>query len=650
MKYKEISWYATGMIVPSIIIILTMIFLSFFVLIPYFEQNMIEQKKEKIKEIVNSFNGVLSELDKQVINEVKTKEQAQNEAINLINKLRYGKDRKDYLWVSDKYPKVIMHPYRKDLCNKDVSNFEDPNGKKLFVEFIEVVKQKKEGGYVDYMWQWKNDSSRIVPKLSFVKEFKAWEWIIGTGIYLEDVKAEINVFSQNIIKVLIVVLILISILVYYLIKKGVNSHKLVLKQNKILKHREKKLKSINIKLSSQNNEYLILNKELKKSEEELKVMNDELIISKEKADESDKLKTSFLNNMSHEIRTPLNAIHGFADLLSQEKPLHKKQHDYISIIKNSSNQLVDIVSDILTISYLETGQEKLNISEVCVDDIITILLKQFKQQIIDKNLIFKQKNSSKQKLLILTDKVKLTQILSNLLSNAIKFTKNGFIEFSYNIKGNCIEFYVKDTGIGIKKEYHDIIFKHFRQIELNLSKQYSGTGLGLSISKGFVELLRGQIWLESIAKEGSTFYFTIPYKANKSIEPEIDLSVKTKKRIKTILIAEDEKYNFLYLKELLNDSNLNIIHAHNGKEAVNLFKSREDIDLILMDIKMPILNGYEAAKIIKKQNKNIPIIAQTAYASSDEQEKFNNFFDEYLTKPIKKAELKQILQKYVSQF
>lgn len=373
----------------------------------------------------------------------------------------------------------------------------------------------------------------------------------------------------------------------------------------------------------------------------------ELKEAKEKAEESDRLKTAFLQNMSHEIRTPLNAISGFSGFLNDNDLSAEERKSFVSIIQNSSNQLISIVTDILTISSLETKQEKTNISNVCVNRIIVELLAIFIQQAQNQNisLYAKQQLNDKQSE-IYTDKTKFTQILSNLLSNALKFTHEGFIEFGYNLKDNVLEFYVKDSGIGIKPEFHAKIFERFRQADNSINNLYGGTGLGLAISKAFVELLGGNIWVSSEIEKGSTFYFTIPYKPVNEIDND-NSPTKQNENFKTIIVAEDEEFNFLYIEVILNKLNLKIIHTKDGKETVEVFKANPEIDLILMDIKMPIMTGHEAAKIIKEIKPDLPIVAQSAYALEHERAKYEEIFDDYLTKPINKNDLIQKVKKYI---
>ncbi len=373
----------------------------------------------------------------------------------------------------------------------------------------------------------------------------------------------------------------------------------------------------------------------------------ELIRAKEKAEESDRLKTSFLQNMSHEIRTPLNAICGFSSFLSNPDISDEKRKNFVSIIQNGSSRLLAIVSDVLTISALETKQEKVKIEKVSINPIVFEILETFEQQAKNKKIILSAKRQLSDKLAeVYTDKNKLEQIITNLIKNALKYTNEGCIEFGYILKQNELEFFVKDSGIGIIPQLQEKIFERFRQSDQSLSANRSGTGLGLSIAKGFVELLKGKIWVESEMGKGSTFYFTIPYKPVNELDKSY---IPNKKKLsgKTVLIAEDEEINFYFLELVLKKMNFTVIYAQNGKEALEACKLNPIIDLILMDIKMPVMDGYTAAKLIKKFRPDLPIIAQSAYASLQERENYGDIFDEYLVKPIMLDKLNAVIQKYI---
>jgi signal transduction histidine kinase len=266
-------------------------------------------------------------------------------------------------------------------------------------------------------------------------------------------------------------------------------------------------------LQKDNEELIIAKEKAEISEKISREYSKELIKAKEKAEESDKFKTAFINNMSHEIRTPMNAIIGFSTMLGKAGLTAEKQKRFTEIIINNSNQLMSIVKEVLTISSIQTKQEKITIQKVCMNNIIEDLNEVFKIQASDKKISIYAKHPLNDKQSeIYTDKTKITQILTNLLTNAIKYTHKGFVEFGYAVVETLIQFYVKDTGIGIPLEIQQKIFERFRQAETGLSRHYGGTGLGLSISKGFVELLGGKIWVESKPEKGSTFYFSLPYK------------------------------------------------------------------------------------------------------------------------------------------
>ena len=396
------------------------------------------------------------------------------------------------------------------------------------------------------------------------------------------------------------------------------------------------------------------------AEQKLTEQNKELIITKQKAEESDRLKTEFINNMSHEIRTPMNAILGFSDFLNKSNLTNEKRKHYTSIIQSSGNLLMRIIDDILEISKLGTKQVKISEKQICLNDLLLELFSIFDIKAKEnKTPLYLNKGLSDEESIILTDETKLNKILSNLLENALKFTKDGFIEFGYTLKTDNkpieLEIYVKDTGIGIKPESQEIIFERFSQEEKGLSRKVGGLGLGLSIAKENAELLGGKITLKSEKGKGSTFFVTIPYKpVNHKHENDNSNTNKTetaKKQDKyTILIVEDEEVNYLYINTLLEDFELKLItlHAKHGKEAVEMCKEKTEIDFVLMDMKMPIMNGFIATKLIKEFRPNLPIVAQTAYSTSDEKKQaFSAGCDDFISKPISEETLNEVINKYL---
>ncbi|MBE0424430.1 MAG: PAS domain S-box protein [Lutibacter sp.] len=391
--------------------------------------------------------------------------------------------------------------------------------------------------------------------------------------------------------------------------------------------------------------------------EKRQILND-LIIAKDKAEESDRLKTEFIQNMSHEIRTPMNGILGFSELLENPDLAAEKRKLFIDIIKNSTHQLLHIIDDIMEISVLETKQIKAEENLVCINELLNELFTVFNIKATQKNIELVLKNGlSNEESTILTDKNKLNKVLSNLLENALKFTDEGFVELGYKIDKESepaqLEIYVKDSGIGIKPEKQKLIFDRFSQAEKELSKKVGGLGLGLSIAKENAELLGGKITVVSQLGEGAVFFVSIPYKPVNIISTSTLENVKTSEKNEkhTILIAEDEEVNFMVLETLLEDKlklPCTIIHAKDGLEAVEISKTNPEIGLVLMDIKMPKMDGHEATKRIKEFHPNLPIIAQTAYSSPEEKEKaFLAGCDDFMSKPISKDVLKSMLGKYL---
>ena len=371
----------------------------------------------------------------------------------------------------------------------------------------------------------------------------------------------------------------------------------------------------------------------------------ELLLAKEKAVEADKLKSAFLANMSHEIRTPMNAILGFSELISRKNIQAEKREIYTQYIISNGKLLLNLVDDIIDLAKIEAGQLKFKRNTTNIEDLLAELKyfcisekKRLKKEGVN---IICNGNKGGNPVWLLCDSLRLKQVLLNLMSNALKFTFSGSIEFGYDIPNNAtIQFYVKDSGIGIVPEQQQIIFDRFRQADDSATRQFGGTGLGLTISKKLVELMGGRIWVKSEPNAGSVFYFTLPL-----IIPDLrnNLQADTIGRIspelvfksKIVLIVEDNEANFVYLYELIKPTGIKIIRANNGLEAIDFVSKNCDIDLILMDLQLPELDGFEATKKIKQINPTIPIIAQTAYALADEKNRaMNAGCDYYLTKPL----------------
>jgi CheY-like chemotaxis protein len=378
------------------------------------------------------------------------------------------------------------------------------------------------------------------------------------------------------------------------------------------------------------------------------------------AEESDRLKTAFLSNMSHEIRTPMNAIIGFSYLLRDQSLSPETKENYIEIITSKGNLLLNIINDIIDIAKEEAGEIEIH-KETCH------ILKLFEELRItySKTLELSGKSHISLKInlpehakevIFNTDIFRLKQILSNLIDNAIKFTKEGFIETGFSVQksseGPRVRCYVKDTGIGISEKNLSIIFNRFRQIDESHTRTSGGTGLGLAISKYLVEMLGGELKVESVLGEGSTFSFSLPYVPASSKIFTNKMPEKKEKiydwHDKTILIVEDNQASYFLLRNYLLQTGTNILFASDGKNACDLIQTNPNIQLVLMDIQLPVINGYDATRLIKSLRPELPVIAQTAHALPEDRVRSAKAgFDQHLTKPIARQELLTTLSKYL---
>jgi len=380
----------------------------------------------------------------------------------------------------------------------------------------------------------------------------------------------------------------------------------------------------------------------------------ELIKAKEKAEESDRLKTAFLTNMSHEIRTPMNGILGFTELLKEPNLKSDDIQDYIQIIHISGIRMLNTINNIVDVSKIESGLIQINISETNINEKMEFTYKFFKPEVEFKELQFFLKNGlTTKESIIKTDNEKVYGILTNLVKNAIKFTYKGSIKFGYNKKGEFLEFFVKDTGAGIPENQKKLIFERFRQGSESNNRGYEGSGLGLSIAKSYVEMLGGEIWVESQEGKGTTFYFTIPYNAVSEEKTEItDVVSSDLKEIQLhnlkILIVEDDEISYSLLKKMLQKISKEVLHAMTGIEAIEACRNNPDIDLVMMDIRMPVMDGNEATSMIRHFNKDVIIIAQTAYAfSGDKEMAIEAGSNDYISKPINSTSLFELIRKHI---
>ncbi|HKJ78054.1 MAG TPA: ATP-binding protein, partial [Prolixibacteraceae bacterium] len=389
-----------------------------------------------------------------------------------------------------------------------------------------------------------------------------------------------------------------------------------------------------------------------------KRMENELISARKKAEKENQVQHAFLQNISHEVRTPMNSILGFTELL-QKQLKGEKESEFINAISYNGKQLLRLIDDIVDFSRLDKKELTLQKEEVSIQHLVLQTRMQFdamKTRLRKKHLKLNVKSEHNlNKIVIYTDLYRLQQIISNLLSNAVKYSYTGTIELGINIRRQeqDILFYVKDSGIGIKKEDHHRVFSRFNRFHDSTKAEFRGTGLGLAISRHLVELLGGEIWFESKAGKGSAFYFTHPFQ-------DFQLRVESEKKPKheknyslpdltgiTILIAEDDLFSYMLMNHMLTETKATILHAETGKSALDVFRQNK-VDLVFLDIRLPEMDGYEVIKEMRKETKKTPIIAQTAHVLPDDRKKIKrNGFNYHASKPLSQNELFSILNRYI---
>lgn len=400
------------------------------------------------------------------------------------------------------------------------------------------------------------------------------------------------------------------------------------------------------------------NVDLEIQNQKFKEINAELTKAKEKAQESDRLKSAFLSNMSHEIRSPMNAIMGFSALLGRGDTPPERTKEFYGYIENAGKQLLTLIEDIIDVSKIESNQLKVRKKIYKLDDLLRQvfeIVEQDSKAFADKDIRLVNNCRPHPNCYLKTDQVRFKQILINLLNNAIKYTEKGEVEFGYELiskgKSKVIEIYIKDSGIGIPEDLKEVVFERFRQLHLN--EFHEGTGLGLSITKGLVDLLDGDIRFVSEVNKGTIFHVTFPaLKNNQSVVEKKEKAVQTEQHTDlsdfVIYIAEDRLDSYLYLVEILRPYGIQIKHAINGEQLINLVKKQKP-DMVLLDMHMPVTNGYKAIEEIRKLNYNFPVIAQTAYAMADERMKIlQSGCDGYISKPINASQLMREIKKHLS--
>ena len=387
----------------------------------------------------------------------------------------------------------------------------------------------------------------------------------------------------------------------------------------------------------------------------LKHVHEELVQAKVEAETSNKLKSSFLANISHEIRTPLNSVIGFSNLLLENDLTQEVKEEYIEHINHNSEKLLQIIGDIIDLSRLESSQMEITYEEASVSEVINEVIEETRQSIKrnEKPIILTVKNQFEDNGdLIFTDRIWLKRVLTHLMDNAVKFTLEGSVELSYKRENENVLFMIKDTGIGINKENLGRIFEEFSQEINGHHRPFEGLGVGLTLAREVLERMGGKIYVTSEKGIGSEFSFTVPYRPAgtsklKSRTPDLN-AVPTNWNSKKCLLVDDNKDVLIYLNRILLDTGINILTARSGPEAIDIIKNNNDIDVVLLDMQMPEMNGIEATREIRKIRKELPIIAQTAFIfENDKDIILEAGCDACLIKPIRKEHLLTVIAGFI---
>ncbi len=602
----------------------------------------LERQKNQLSEGIEE--KLLLWLVTETINQSKTKDELLNGVLERISEIRdipfgicckINEDETDVLASYPKLPKKSKAP-----CD---FGFSEGLFKKLKTgpQFIPQASFKEEGIFL-------NEDINLAPSFVSLFPFQSLYIPFGVFMFIETDSDKDNISG-------------IGVVINQVIKTAVDKlEKLTLLDE---------LKQLNIdfeeKLNERTEKLTDYNKQLKREIREHRKIEAKLKEEKGIAEKADELKYSFLTNMSHEIRTPLNGILGFSEILRKNDLDSGNKDNYINIIKSCGKSLSKIVDDVIDLSKIESQDIEVVEEDFPVSKLMTELYDHF-----NNDELFRQREKVELRLninlngntLIRSDKQKIWQIMINLIGNALKFTEEGFVEFGCNMKpvrngkagARDLIFFVKDSGVGGPKGMQKSIFDRFVKIEYEISSVFGGTGLGLTIVRDLVRLLKGKIWVESEEGKGSRFYFEIPNavlvvpeKKNPSVPEEKDLFQWDEK---LVLVVEDDPMSYIYLKEVLKTTGAKLLHASDGKQAVEMAYHNPDIDLILMDIKLPELDGYEATRQIKQFRKEVPVIAQTAYAMTDDRKRgLEVGCAAYITKPINRQKLLQTMDGIMKQ-